>query len=133
MELRVVFASMTQTNATTGWQRSIRCISDSTDTAGPGGSGDGCGKWAWRDGDGKWTLYPAAVCRLLDACKLCGVMEREIISHDRKYRVELGIGTQGWSQVNVDTHVRSEVRCQKVGGAISGGVGAIGVHSASGN
>lgn len=134
---------MTQTNMTTNWQRNVRCTSN-TDTTNATDSTDitnnttdttnttniadtsGGGKWEWKDEHGKWTLYPPGVCRLLDACRICGVEEWEITAGGRMYRVELGEGSQGWGQVNVATGVRREVRCGGVGGATSGATAEMG-------
>ena len=119
----------------TSWRRDIRCIS-ATDAAGATGSG----AWEWKDEHGKWNSYAADVCRLLDACRLCGVDEWMITACGRTYRVEVGAGTQGWGQVNVDTGVRREVRCgggsgdvtgDAAGGASVGGASAATTSSSS--
>ena len=99
VKLKVRFATMTQMNVSTGWQRNIRCVPSR-------GSREEKGKWEWQDEHRKWNAYPPAIQRLLKGCELCGVENVEIEAHGRKYKVDV----ENSKQINVDTGVERKIR-----------------------
>ena len=99
VKLKIRFATMTQMNVSTGWQRNVRCVPSR-------GSREEKGKWEWQDEHGSWNAYPPPVQRLLRACELCGVEGAEIEAHGRKYKVDI----ENKKQVNLDTDVERIIR-----------------------
>lgn len=70
VKMAVRFASMTQTNMSTGWQRDIRCTLDE--------SAGAIGKWERQLSDGKWAGFGESASRQLTAARLCE-MEKVIV------------------------------------------------------
>ena len=62
--VRVSFASMVQHNTSTGWQRSVRCVSTASGY-------EYSDMWQWHDpGKVSWQLFDAGTGRLLEACSV---------------------------------------------------------------
>eukprot|EP00731_Ephydatia_muelleri_P032016 Em0023g523a len=76
---KIRFSTMTQMNASTGWQRNIRCC-----------QAGGPAVWEWEeDGLGLWRAHTPAISRLLEACHLCGVDSTLIESGSKRLTVDL--------------------------------------------
>jgi len=134
-KFKVQFGTMTQANLVTGWKRDICCTLDNGDMAsgdvGMGSTSSRMGQWEWKDEHAKWNGYPAEVCRLLDACRLRGVSSWHIMAGGRKYRIELEGKEEEWSQVNIETSVKRDVRCRDGAEGVVQGASAAGATTAS--
>ena len=94
---------MIQCNVSTGWQRDVRCAPWK-----PSLVPASAGQWEWQDENDGWNPYPPGVQRLLEACQLCGVDQWEIEAAGRQYKVDIGSGSEG--QTNIETGVQRAVR-----------------------
>ena len=81
-KIRVTFASMVQTNCKTGWQRDIRCVSQSS-------TYEYSDIWQWMDSSNTWELYPVATARLLEAAQVLGKPTVNISLQGKSYNVDL--------------------------------------------
>lgn len=99
---KIRFSTMTQMNASTGWQRNIRCCQAS-----------GPAVWEWQeDGVGLWRAHTPAISCLLEACHLCGVDSTLIESGSKRLTVDVKALKQ------TDSGDGSEASLRRVDGAL---------------
>lgn len=62
--------------------------------------------WEWEDEHSNWHNYSAGTCRLLKACRLCGVDKVSIRSLGRSYSIDL----KYMVQINSETKTERKIR-----------------------
>ena len=82
-KVRVAFSSMIQINLKTGWQRDVRCVSQSS-------SYEYSDFWQWQpNGKTSWEMHPSAVGRLIEAAQVVGKPSQTISLQGSLHEVDL--------------------------------------------